>query len=134
MYFRLGVFGINLVIETDNSPQVRGLLTYVYEAKKFTPWTKKWETKKITGKIYNRKLIRGDHTFFELGIGWVFYIMTVFKDYIIKDDYEEVLGEIMKKSYRTIPFKELRDYQNDDVLYLLKFKFGLMSCHTGYGV
>ena len=125
MYFRIGVFGITLIIETDNSPFVKGLLDYVYETKKYIPWDKKWETKKITGHIYRRKKTIKDHTFFELGLGWSFYILTVFKDYIIKDDYDAVVKEIVQPSYRTHPFPELRDIQNDDVLHLLKYKFGL---------
>ena len=32
-----------------------------------------------------------------------------------------------------IPFQGLRDYQNQDTLHLLKYKFGLFSCYTGYG-
>ena len=133
MYFRIGVFGINLILETDNAPFVKGLLDYVYEAKKYNPWKKIWETKKISGHIFKRKLTRGGHVYFEVGIGWAFYILTVFKDFILKDDYDAVLKEIVQPSYRTVPFKELRDYQNEDVLHLLKYKFGLYSCYTGYG-
>lgn len=133
MYFRIGVFGVSLVIETDNAPFVKGLLDYVYETKKYIPWDKKWETKKISGHIFKRKATRGEHVYYELGIGWSFYILTVFKDYIIKDDYDSVVQAIMQPSYRTLPFPELRDYQNDDVLHLLKYKFGLFSCFTGYG-
>jgi len=133
MYFRLGVFGVSLVIETDNAPFVKGLLDYVYEAKKYVPWKKKWETKKISGHIFNRKATRGGHVYYELGLGWSFYILTVFKDFIIKDDFDSVIQSIMQPSYRTLPFPELRDNQNEDVLHLLKYKFGLFSCMTGYG-
>lgn len=133
MYFRLGVFGINLVIATDNAPHVKGLLDYVYESKKYNSFIKKWRTEKIRGHIYNRKITRNGIVYFELGIGWVFYILTVFKDYILKDDYDAVVKEIMQETYRTHPFSILRDDQNEDVLYLLKYKFGLYSCHTGWG-
>lgn len=133
MYFRIGVFGINLVIETDNAPRVRGLLDYVYESKKYNFFFKQWRTEKIRGHIYNRKTTRNGMTYFELGVGWAFYILTVFKDYIIKDDYDAVVKEIMQDTYRTHPFPKLRDDQNEDILYLLKYKFGLYSCHTGWG-
>ena len=126
IHFRLSVYGINIIIETDNAPYVKGFLDYWYESKKYNFFTKKWETRKISGHIFNRKHTdsKRGYTYFEIGIGWAFYLMNVFKDLILKDDYEELNRSIMQPSYRTQPFPELRDYQNGDVLYLLKFKFG----------
>ena len=40
---------------------------------------------------------------------------------------------VYQSTYRTQEFQELRDYQNQDILHCLKYKFGLFSCYTGYG-
>ena len=57
----------------------------------------------------------------------------VFKSYINIDEYNDLVHLITSDTYRTIPFPELRDYQNEDILHMLKYNFGVCSCFTSYG-
>ena len=131
---RAGVFGNNIIIETDDL-SVKSLLEFQYRAKKYNFLIKKWSEQSIRGKIYDKKKLDKEtgHYFFQVGIGWAGYIINVLKPYLPVDDYEQIVGNARRDVYRTIPFPELRDYQNEDVLHLLKFKFGLFSCPTSYG-
>lgn len=131
---RAGVFGNNIVIETDDL-SVKSLLEYQYVANKYNFMIKKWSTQSIKGKIYDKKHHdkNTSHYFFQLGIGWAGYIVNVLKPYLPVDDYNQIVNCARRDVYRSIPFKELRDYQNEDVLHLLKYKFGLFSCPTSYG-
>ena len=71
---------------------------------------------------------------FKLGLGWAGYILGMFEKYMDPNDYRELLKDaIYSEEVRTIPFPELRDYQNEDVLHLLKYRVGLFSCYTGFG-
>ena len=132
---RAGVFGNNIVIETDDL-SVKSLLEYQYVANKYNFMIKKWSTQSIKGKIYDKKHHDKNtgHYFFQLGIGWAGYIVNVLKPYLPVDDYNQIVNCARRDVYRSIPFKELRDYQNEDVLHLLKYKFGLFSCPTSYGL
>jgi hypothetical protein len=131
---RAGVCGTKIIIETDD-PSVKSLLEYTHTEKKYNFIFKQWRDTKVHGKIYDRtKLDKATgHTFFELGLGWAAYVLGVFRDYLILDDVQDITSAVKADSYRTIPFPELRDYQNDDVLHLLKYKIGLFTCYTGYG-
>lgn len=131
---RLSVYGINIILETDN-PGVKYMLEYETTEHKYSPWLKKWIDQKVRGKIYNRKLTdkKTGHIFFEIGIGFAAYLLKVFGGDIPKEDYNDVCSAVYQGTYRTHPFQELRDYQNQDVLHCLKYKFGLFSCYTGYG-
>ncbi len=131
---RAGVFGNKIIIETDD-PSVKGLLEYMYIEKKYNFFFKQMRDTKVKGKIYDRtkKDPKTGNQYYEIGIGFVGYIVNIFKDYLIIDDYKELTGAVLQDSYRMYPFPELRDYQNDDVLHLLKYKFGLFSCYTSYG-
>lgn len=104
----------------------------------YISWKKKWGWVERLIKIYDNTLKnsnQGDGTFrYEVGLGWTAYILGIFKDKMGKDDYDRILKEvILSESYRTAPFPNLRDYQNDDILFLLKYKIGLMVVNTGYG-
>lgn len=131
---RLSVYGINIILETDNLG-VRYMLEYETTKNSYNPWMKKWIDQKIKGKIYNRKKTdpKTGHTFFEIGVGYAAYLLKVFGGDIPKEDYNDVISAVYQSTYRTHPFPELRDYQNQDILHCLKYKFGLFSCYTGYG-
>ena len=69
-----------------------------------------------------------------MGPGWAGFILAALRDSLSVSDYEGIINYVIKAdTYRTAPFKELRDYQNDDVLFLLKHRRGLMQVQTGYG-
>ena len=92
---------------------------------------------KIKGDIYEpgKHSLGGGNYKYVLGLGWAAYLLGVFKDKISIDDYNDILKNvIMADVYRTTPFPELRDYQNDDVLFLLKYRTGLYCVNTGYGL
>ena len=136
MYFRANLDDDkkNIIIETDDIT-VRGLLEYVVEQRTYSPWIKKWVDKKVKKKIYDRKL-RDKHTghdFFQVGIGWASYILMTFQGQMLKDDYEDIVSGIYRDTYRTQPFPELREMQNQDILHILKYRRGLASLYTGYG-
>lgn len=131
---RAGIFGINIVIETDD-PSVKSLLEFTVSRDVFSPVIRRVIPTTVKGKIYNRKKTdqKTRHVFFEVGIGWLTYIMNIFGKYLYAEDYNRLMDGIVQKTYRDYPFKELYPEQNSDVLHLLKYKFGLYSVYTGYG-
>lgn len=129
---RMSVYGINIILETDNLG-VQYMLEYQTTETRYNPWYKQWVDQKIKGKIYNRKTKKNGKIYFEIGVGFAAYLLKIFANDISKDDYNDVCSAIYQSTYRTQEFPELRDYQNQDVLHCLKYKFGLFSCYTGYG-
>ena len=87
---RLSVYGINIILETDNLG-VRYMLEYETTKNSYNPWMKKWIDQKIKGKIYNRKKTdpKTGHTFFEIGVGYAAYLLKVFGGDIPKEDYND---------------------------------------------
>lgn len=126
---------INKIILTTNDPSVKCLLEFKRKVNQYIPWIKKWGEVEVIDKIYDNKRPQlKDNTFkFVLGLGWTAYIANVLKNSISKDDYFKLLSVIMADNYRTYPFPGLRDYQNQDVLHILKYKIGLVTVNTGYG-
>ena len=125
-----------IVIRTDD-PSVRYLLEVTTSETKFIPWKKSWGVIKTTTKVYDNKRVKPDSSGFwnfECGLGWAAYLINALKPYISQDDFEDICkNAIYSDSFRTFPFPELRDYQNEDALHLLKYRIGLMSCYTSYG-
>lgn len=125
-----------IVIKTDD-PSTIFYLEFSRNEYKYIPWEKSWGYIKITDKIYDkkRKTTKNDCKIwtFELGLGWLAYIVNVFKDQISKETYDELVRSIYSDSAPSHNFPELRDYQNADLLHLLKFKIGNFTVHTGYG-
>ena len=131
---RAGVFGNSIVLETDDI-SIKGLLEYRYVDRKYNFIIKKWCDQVIKGKIYDKKHTdkKTGHVYYQVGIGFAGYLINVLKPYLPIDDYDQIVNSMRRDHYRTIPFQELRDYQNEDVLVLLRYKFGLFSCPTSYG-
>lgn len=127
--------GINKIIITTDDPSVKCLLEFKRTESVYAPWLKRWQNKEVIDKIYdNRRVVpkNGVYTFV-LGLGWAPYIAGVFASSLCQDDWLALSGSIYADSYRDFPFPNLRDYQNQDVLHLLKFKIGLCTVNTGYG-
>lgn len=123
-----------LKLYTDD-PSVKCMLEFKQRENKYIPWIKKWRTVETITKIYEEKKpqpINGIWTF-TIQLGWASYIANVFAPFISQEEYMNVIGAIMADSYPTTPFPNLRDYQNDDILHLLKYKLGLFTVYTGYG-
>ena len=124
-----------IVLETDDS-SARYLLEVTKKETKYIPWKKQYGTLTTTTRIYDDSRVKPDAYGiwrFHIGLGFAAYLINVFKNYISQADYNDVLSAIISDTYREVPFPNLRDYQNDDVLHLLKYKIGLMSVQTGYG-
>ena len=127
--------GTNKIIIKTDDPSIRYLLETIREETKYLPWLRKWGTTKTTTKIYDRKkkLPNGQEAF-EVGLGFAGYLLSCFKPYMDPEQYNNLLTDaIYSETPRTIPFRELRPYQNEDILHILKYRRGLLSCYTSYG-
>lgn len=131
---RASVFGLNVILETDD-PTVKALLEFTTTENKYNFFLKRVAETKTHGKIYNRRKTdqKTGHIYFEIGIGWTAYLINLFGQYMYEDDVNQLKAAVCQDNPRTFPFTELRPYQNDDVLHLLKYRFGLVSVYTGYG-
>lgn len=134
---KASIVGNKIMLDSDD-PSVRMLLEYIEEEPKFVPKGfkgKTWYLKKQKKHIYSGrpKQINPGVYRYELGLGFAAYVLNVFKAYLNVEDYNRVSAAVLADNYRDIPFQGLRDYQNDDVLHLLKYRLGLFSCYTGYG-
>ena len=119
-------------IQTDD-PSVRYFLEVTKKVTEYIPYQKRWMTITKTYKIYDsKKTVQGICTY-TLGKGWAGYIANTFSPYISGDEYNDILSSILSETYRDTPFPELRDYQNEDVLHMLKYKIGLCGVYTSYG-
>lgn len=123
-----------LKIYTDD-PSVKCMLEFRQKETKYIPWEKKWKTLETITKLYEEKRPHPQNGIwtFTLGLGWASYIANVFCNFITQEEYFGIIKAIMADSYPTTKFPGLRDYQNDDILHLLKYKLGLFTVHTGYG-
>ena len=127
--------GINKIIVKTDDPSVKCMFEFIRKETKYIPWVKQWRTVETITKLYDNKRlvpVNGIWTL-ELGLGWASYVANMFKDFISQDEYMNVIKSIMSDSYPTTPFPGLRDYQNSDVLHILKYKRALMQVNTGYG-
>lgn len=124
-----------LVILTDD-----GSVKYFLESKQkewaYNPFKKTWGWQDKTFKIYEP----GPHSLpgglykYELGLGWCCYLLNTLENRISAEDKERLLKEVVAADfYRTTPFPGLKDHQNSDVLFFLKYKMALITVNTGYG-
>jgi hypothetical protein len=124
-----------IIIETDDL-NIKKLLETTASEIQYLPWVKKWGTIKKTTKLYENRVKankNGIYTFI-LGLGWAGYLINVLRNYISKQEYDDILlNAIYSDEIRTVPFEKLRDYQNQDCLHLLKYRVGLFCCYVGYG-
>lgn len=124
-----------IIIKTDNL-DVKCLLEFRSIEPVYQPWVKQWRNTEVLSKLYEDKRVKPDKQgiyTFTLGLGWIAYIANVFRSSISQDTYMELLKNIYSDSYREYPFPGLRDYQNQDVLHILKYRMGLVTVNTGYG-
>lgn len=119
-------------IQTDDV-SVRYFLEVTRTSFEYVPYTRKYTNVTRTIKIYDKKQTLKGLTTYTLGLGWAGYIANVFSQHITMDEYNDVVSCVMSINYRTQPFQELRDYQNEDVLHMLKYRIGLCGVYTSYG-
>lgn len=124
-----------LVIKSDDIT-TKVLLEFRRKITKYCVWTKSWRTEEVLEKLYDNPRRIGPKNgvwTFEVKRGWAAYLASIFKDRMDQGSYQNILNCIMSPTYRTIPFPEMRDYQNTDILHILKYNFGLASLNTSYG-
>lgn len=124
-----------IILKSDDVT-TKALLEYRRKETVWSPWTKSWRTEELIDKLYDNPRTVGPKNgiwTFKLGLGWASFVAGMFKRDMDIDSYKNILRALLSDTYRTIPFPNLRDYQNEDVLHLLKYKIGLMSVNTGYG-
>ena len=121
---------------TDD-PAVRFLLELTEKSYEFIPWQRKKGYITRVYKLYDEKrtpVMKDGYYTYTIGYGWAAYLLNTFRSRLSKEDFDEVLKSVIySSSFRELPFPELRDIQNEDVLHLLKYRIGLFSCYTGYG-
>lgn len=120
-----------------DSESIISLFKITLEEKSYSPWMKKWIMSKVTYKIYDNtraKIGKSGTVELVFGLGWAAYLVNSLRPYVTESEINDILsGAVFSENPRLVPFKELRDYQNEDVLHVLKFKVGLFSCYTSYG-
>lgn len=125
-----------IVLKSDDVT-TKALLEYRRKKTVWNPWIKGWRETEIIDKLYDNPRRIGPNTMgiwtFEISRGWAAFIAQVFRNKLSREDYKEILSCIYANSYRTMPFPNLRDYQNTDILHMLKYRFGLATLNTGYG-
>lgn len=126
---------INKIIIDTDEVTIKNLLEYKRTVTKYSGWKRCWETTEQIDKLYDNtrsyKKSWGYH--FELGMGWCPLILSLFKDKLSPDDYNGIMGLILAPYPRTVNFNGLRDYQNSDILFMLKYRRGLLQVTVGYG-
>lgn len=121
-----------IIIETDDR-SVQFYLQGTVEETGYNFYLKRMDLMKKTVKIYDKsKTVRGVTTY-TIGRGWLAYIMNMFKDHISKETYDYLYRSLLSDSYVDTPFPNLRNYQNSDILHLLKYKVGLFQVAVGLG-
>lgn len=124
-----------LVLTTDE-PALHYFLEKKQSTYAYKPWTKQWGYIDKIVKIYEPGKNTLPNGLFQyiVGRGWLAYLLGIFQDRLSKDNYNYLLNEVLLADfYRTVPFPELRDYQNDDILFLLRYRIGNCTVNTGYG-
>lgn len=132
MIFNLNIVGTDIILTTDDK-SVSTFFEYTYSGPKYNFFLKKYTISKLRGTIYEKKSSKGGIFTFVLKIGWGIFLLNIFKPYISPDDKKKVLDSVYSSNYRSYPFPNLRDYQNEDLLHILKYKYGLYSVYTSYG-
>jgi len=121
------------IILTTDDTSVRHMFEVMTREEIFVRGGNRMEVPKLI-KLYDNTWRDENGNFvYVFNYGWSSYLLRVFKSYININEYNDLVHLITSDTYRTIPFPELRDYQNEDVLHMLKYNFGVCSCFTSYG-
>lgn len=123
----------NKIILITDDPIVKTLFSGTTIGSKYDFIHKRYIKSEIKVTLYESGRTSKGSTKLILNIGWGVLILNLYKDYISPDDKNKILRTIYQTNYRTTPFSNLRDYQNDDILHLLKYKYGLFCNYTSYG-
>lgn len=136
MVITVEIKGIDIFLTTDDELALKNYLETSRMETVYNPWLKRWTNERLVTKIYDGRIKRVSgfgFSVFKLGLGWAAYLSRILKPFITNEDYLKLISSILSDSYRTLPFPGLRDYQNEDILHILKYKLGLFTVYTGYG-
>lgn len=122
----------NIIVDTDD-PSFGALFKYKSTEGKFNYYSKKFEYKEASRNLYDSCHRIGIGWRYRFKLGWGVFIINMYKDKIGIENINRISKSLYSPQYRTAPFPNLRDFQNQDVLHLLKYKYGLFSCYTSYG-
>lgn len=126
---------INKIIVVTDDLSIKYFFEVTRKENKFIPWKKSWGSVMTTVKIYDKRSIKDGVVTYQFGLGWAGYLVNILSPYISSEDYNKLLIDAIYSpdSPRNIPFPELRDYQNEDILHILKYRVGLLNVYTSYG-
>ena len=125
----------NKIILSTNDDRLLPYFTVDRMEKGYSPFTKSLGMVKKTYKIFNKRSkpdINGVASY-EFGLGWVSYIARILKGVIPDNEYYDLVSTVYSNNPILTPFPGLRDYQNEDVLFMLKFRRAVCSVYTSYG-
>lgn len=123
----------NLIVVDTDDPVFGSLFKYKTQQGSYNVYSRKFEYKSVSKNIYESCNKIGIGWRFKFKLGWGVFIINQYKDKIGVENIKRITDTLYNPSYRIFPFPNLRDFQNQDVLHLLKYKYGLFSCYTSYG-
>lgn len=123
----------NIIIVDTDDPVFGSLFKYKSTKGVYNVRTKKFEFKSVSSNIYDSCNKIGSGWRYRFKLGWGVFIINQYKDKIGVENISRIAKTLYSESYRTTEFPNLMDFQNQDVLHLLKYKYGLFSCYTSYG-
>jgi hypothetical protein len=121
-----------IVIDTDD-PSFGSLFKYQTSKGQYNYYARTYVYQTVSRNIYDSCHSIHNGWRYKFKLGWGVYIINMYRSSIGVDNINKIMDTLYSKNYRIEPFPNLRDYQNDDVLHLLKYKYGLFSCYTSYG-
>lgn len=124
----------NLIYLDSDDPNLGSYFTYKGEEPMYDYRSRRYLNVQVTKYIYDgTEIIATRITRYKFKLGWGVYIINQIRDKLTPDGIDTITKTLYSEGYRTQPFPNLLDYQNQDVLHLLKYKYGLFSCYTSYG-
>lgn len=121
-----------IIVDTDDS-SFGALFKYQSQQGAYNAFSRRFEFKTVSRNLYDSCNKIGIGWRYKFKLGWGVFIINQYKDKIGIENMTRISKTLYSESYRTAPFNNLRDYQNQDVLHFLKYKYGLFSCYTSYG-
>lgn len=121
-----------IIVDTDD-PSFGALFKFRTEQGAYNVFSRRFEYRSVSKNLYDSCNKIGIGWRYKFKLGWGVFIINQYKDKIGIENTTRISKSLYSDTYRTAPFSNLREYQNQDVLHLLKYKYGLFSCYTSYG-
>lgn len=121
-----------ITVDTDD-PSFGGLFKYKSEEGSFNVFKGRFEYHSVSRNVYDSCRKIGIGWRYKFKIGWSMLIYNMYINKLGPDNIKKLIGTLYSSRYRTKPFPNLKSYQNEDVLHILKYKMGLYQVYTSYG-